>query len=59
MALYWGVIPMYLPEAKNYRDVVGEAKRRGYIEPGQSLVLLTGQNVFKDSFNAVVAIEVE
>ena len=59
MALYWGVIPMYLPEAKNYADIVAEAKKREYVETGEAVVLLTGQNVFKDSYNAVAVIEVQ
>lgn len=59
LALFWGVIPMYLPEAKNYADIVAEAKKRGYVETGEAVVLLTGQNVFKDSYNAVAVIEVQ
>ncbi len=59
MALYWGVIPVHLPEAKNYFDIVAAVKKLGFVEPGQSVVLLTGQNVFKEAYNAVAVIEVQ
>lgn len=62
MSLYWGVIPMPLPEDKQepeeiMRYVITLFQQQGFLVPGDRVVLLTGQNLDR-YHNAIVVYEV-
>ena len=59
MCLYWGVIPLYLPQAKGYGDIIKTAKEAQLIEKDDTVVVLSGMNVFEHSYNAVSVHEVK
>ncbi len=59
ICLYWGVIPLYLPGAKNYGDVIKAAQTAQLVDSGDTIVVLSGMNVFEHSFNAVSVHEVK
>lgn len=63
MSLYWGVLPMTLPEEKQdpteiMRYVITLFQKQGFLTPGDRVVLLTGQNL-DSCHNAIVVYEVK